>query len=53
MIGLTPLLYIGWKLVHKTKFRSPHEVDLVKDVDEVEEYQRNYIPEPPRYVATY
>ncbi|KAF2145617.1 uncharacterized protein K452DRAFT_295219 [Aplosporella prunicola CBS 121167] len=51
MIGACPLLYIGWKLVHKTKFRSPMEVDLHQDLDEIEEYERNYIEMPPKNTA--
>lgn len=50
MVGVFPVLYIGWKLIKKTKFRKPHEVDLYKDLDEIEEYHRNYVPTPPRQV---
>jgi amino acid transporter len=38
MIFLTPALFIGWKIVKKTKWYKPHEVDLqgeVKEIDEV------------------
>lgn len=48
MVGVFPVLYIGWKLIKKTKFRKPHEVDLYKDLEEIEEYHRNYVPTPPR-----
>lgn len=48
MIFVFPLIFIVWKLIHKTKFRAPEEVDLVQDLDEIEEYQRNYVPVPDR-----
>ncbi|KAF2761651.1 amino acid transporter [Pseudovirgaria hyperparasitica] len=48
MIGAFPVLYIGWKVIHKTKFKAPSEVDLYRDVAEIEEYQRTYVPEPPK-----
>ncbi|CAM1505047.1 Fc.00g106840.m01.CDS01 [Cosmosporella sp. VM-42] len=46
MIMLFPVLYIGWKLIHKTKIYKPIEVDLYKDLDVIEEYERNYVPVP-------
>jgi amino acid transporter len=51
MIGLFPILFFGWKLVHKSKWRSPESVDLRGEVEEIEEYQRNYVPTPPRLVT--
>lgn len=48
MIGLFPVLYFGWKLVKKTKWRKPHEVDLKGEVDEIDEYTRNFVPAPPK-----
>ena len=51
MIGLFPILFFGWKLVHKSKWRRPESVDLKGEVEEIEEYQRNYVPTPPRLVT--
>ena len=48
MIGVVPVLYIGWKVIKRTKFLKPTEVDLLKDLDEIEEYERNYVPKPPK-----
>jgi amino acid transporter len=48
MIGVFPVLFIGWKLIRKTKFKKPEEVDLKQDVAEIEEYTRNFVPIPPR-----
>jgi hypothetical protein len=50
MIAVFPILFVAWKIVHKTKWVKPHEADLKKDLDEIEEYQRNYVPTPPKYV---
>lgn len=49
MIFVYPVLYFGYKFIRKTEIRKPEEIDLFKDLDEIEEYQRNYIPTPPRY----
>ena len=48
MIAVFPILFFGWKFIKKTKWLKPHEVDLRKDLDEIEEYERNYVPTPPR-----
>jgi amino acid transporter len=44
MIGVFPLLYVIWKVVHKTKIHKPEEVDLQKGLAEIEEYERNFVP---------
>ncbi|MCJ1273697.1 hypothetical protein MMC21_001490 [Puttea exsequens] len=46
MIGVFPLLFFGWKFIKKTKWLEPKEVDLVKDVEEIEAYQRAYVEKP-------
>ncbi|KAL4763156.1 putative general amino acid permease (Agp2) [Aspergillus foveolatus] len=46
MIAVFPVIYFGWKIFHRTSIRKPEEVDLFTGVDEIEEYTRNYIPEP-------
>lgn len=51
MIGVFPVLFVGWKLLKKTKWLKPEEVDLRKDVAEIEEYTRNYVERPPRYAG--
>jgi len=48
MIGVFPILFVGWKLIKRTKWLKPEEVDLVKDLDEIEDYTRNYVPSPPK-----
>lgn len=44
MIGLFPILFIGWKLIKKTKWTRAVDVDLVGEVEEIEEYQANFVP---------
>ncbi|ODH13003.1 hypothetical protein ACO22_07697 [Paracoccidioides brasiliensis] len=48
MIGVCPLLFLGWKLIKKTKWLKPHEVDLFTDVAEIDEYTRKFVPTPPK-----
>jgi yeast amino acid transporter len=48
MIGIFPLLYVGWKFVKRTHIKKPMEVDLRQDADEIDEYTRNYVPSPPK-----
>lgn len=52
MIGVFPVLFVGWKLVKKSKWRGPLEVDLRMGVEEIEEYTRNYVPTPPKYMKS-
>ena len=50
MVFINPLLYLGYKLYHRTKPHAPAEVDLHKNLDEVEEYERN-LEEKKRQLA--
>ncbi|MCJ1395500.1 hypothetical protein MMC18_008386, partial [Xylographa bjoerkii] len=43
MIGVFPVLFVFWKLSKGTKLLKPVEVDLLQDLDEIEEYTRNYV----------
>ncbi|RAL05715.1 putative general amino acid permease (Agp2) [Aspergillus ibericus CBS 121593] len=52
MIGVFPILYIGWKLWHRTKFLSPEEIDISTGVDEIEQYTRDYVEVPSSNVFT-
>ncbi|KAF1989425.1 putative general amino acid permease [Aulographum hederae CBS 113979] len=51
MIGIFPILYFGYKFIMKSKIKSPEEVDLYEDLDEIEEYTRNFVPTPYRNSA--
>ncbi|KGQ01400.1 hypothetical protein PAAG_11864 [Paracoccidioides lutzii Pb01] len=48
MIGVCPVLFLGWKLIKKSKWLKPHEVDLFTDVAEIDEYTRKFVPTPPK-----
>ncbi|KAL8953068.1 MAG: hypothetical protein Q9222_001061 [Ikaeria aurantiellina] len=48
MVGVFPILFLGWKFLKGTSIIKAEEVDLRKDVEEIEEYTRNFIPIPPR-----
>ncbi|KAI8958250.1 amino acid permease/ SLC12A domain-containing protein [Daldinia sp. FL1419] len=48
MVGVCPVLFVGWKLVHKSRRRRPYEVDLLRDVAAVEDYTNKFVPQPPR-----
>ncbi|KAL8929792.1 MAG: hypothetical protein Q9208_000936 [Pyrenodesmia sp. 3 TL-2023] len=47
MVGVFPLIYFGWKVLRQTRILKPTEVDLYQDVEEIDEYTRNYVPRPP------
>jgi amino acid permease len=48
-VAAFPILYCGWKLVHKTRIHPPGNVDLKQDLEEIEEYSQNYVPKSSRY----
>ncbi|KAF9887591.1 hypothetical protein FE257_009804 [Aspergillus nanangensis] len=47
MIGVFPIIFVGWKFYHKTTFRKPEDIDVTTGVEEIEEYHRNYVPAKP------
>ncbi|KIY65293.1 general amino acid permease AGP2 [Cylindrobasidium torrendii FP15055 ss-10] len=48
MIGVCPVLYVGWKLWHKTPFRALHEVTFFEtEREQVDQYEENFVPEIP------
>lgn len=49
MCAVFPVIFVVWKLVKKTKWLKPHEVILrTSEVDEIDEYTRNYIARVPK-----
>lgn len=52
MIGVFPVLYFGFKFLRRTSIRKVEEIDIITGLEEIEEYTRNYVPEPARYVPT-
>lgn len=48
MIAVFPILFVGWKIVKKTKWLTPHEVVLrTKEVDDIDEYTAQYMKRKP------
>ncbi|RDL41793.1 uncharacterized protein BP5553_01772 [Venustampulla echinocandica] len=48
MVFLFPVIFISWKLLNKTKWLKPEEVVLrTSEVDEIDEYTKNYVEQPP------
>lgn len=48
MVGVFPILYIGWKLLKGTKIFKPEEVDLYRNKEEIDEYERTFVPTPAK-----
>lgn len=48
MVGVVPILFVGWKIIKRTKWINPMEANLEQDQPEIEAYERTYIPVPPK-----
>jgi len=49
MIGVFPVIFISWKLIKKTKWLKPEEVNLrPSEIEEIEEYTRSYVERAPK-----
>ncbi|KAL4929928.1 amino acid permease/ SLC12A domain-containing protein [Aspergillus undulatus] len=49
MVILAPVLFIGWKVIKRTKFVKPHEADLIWEAPEVTAYEEELaLVEPPK-----
>lgn len=46
MLILAPVLFIGWKLIHRTKFVKASEADLVWERPIVDAYEASFLSEP-------
>lgn len=46
MVFVAPLLFLFWKVVKKTKWIKPHEVDLVWDAPLIDAYEASFITPP-------
>ena len=40
------MLFVGWKIIKKTKWIKLEDVDLVTDLAEIEEYHRTFVEKP-------
>ncbi|KKK19322.1 hypothetical protein P175DRAFT_0228768 [Aspergillus ochraceoroseus IBT 24754] len=48
MVIVAPVLFVGWKLLKRTKWRSPYEVDLIWQAPEITAYEEELsVHEPP------
>ena len=41
MVILAPILFFGWKLIHRTRWLRPHEVDLVWEAPLIRAYENS------------
>lgn len=48
MIFIFPVLFVGWKLTHRTRWKRATEMDLRQDLAEIEQYEANFIPRQER-----
>lgn len=48
MVGVCPILFVGWKLLKGTTWAKPEAVDLMTGKPEVDAYEKNYIEPIPR-----
>lgn len=46
MVIVAPILFFGWKLIKKTKWLKPHEVDLVWERPTIDAYEATFLDEP-------
>ena len=45
-VFLFPILFVGWKILKRTKWVKFEDVDLVTDLAEIEEYHRTFVDKP-------
>ncbi|KAG9195319.1 General amino acid permease [Alternaria panax] len=46
MVGVAPVLFIVWKVIKRTRWLKPHEVDLVWDAPLIDAYEASFITPP-------
>ncbi|KAF2708662.1 histidine permease [Pleomassaria siparia CBS 279.74] len=46
MLMVVPFLFVAWKLIHKTKWIKPHEVDLVWEAPLIDAYEASFTSPP-------
>ncbi|KAF2193171.1 histidine permease [Zopfia rhizophila CBS 207.26] len=46
MVGVAPILYVGWKLIKRTRIVPAHEVDLVWEAPLIDAYEATFITPP-------
>jgi hypothetical protein len=46
MVIVAPIFFVFWKVLKRTKWRAPHEVDLVWDAPLIDAYEASFITPP-------
>jgi amino acid transporter len=46
MVGACPVMFFGWKLIKKTKWKRAHEVDLVWEAPLIDAYEASFLSPP-------
>ena len=49
MIFVCPVLFVGWKVLKGTRLHRAEEIDLVKYMEEIEEYHWTFVAVLARY----
>ncbi|TGZ78805.1 putative general amino acid permease [Ascodesmis nigricans] len=53
MVGVFPIVYVGWKVVKRDRTQDPAEVDVFRmEKEQIDDYQESYVPAPDRYVVS-
>ncbi|KAJ7632824.1 aromatic amino acid transport protein aroP [Roridomyces roridus] len=51
MLGLAPVLFVFWKVVHRSKWRRPEDVTFFyKEREQIDLYEETYVPQGPSTV---
>ncbi|KAF2739881.1 hypothetical protein EJ04DRAFT_456393 [Polyplosphaeria fusca] len=48
VVFLFPVVYLGWKLIKRTKIVRLDQMDLYGNMEEIEVYENNYVPMPDK-----
>lgn len=51
MLIVAPILYVVWKLIHRTKIVPSNEVDLVWDAPIIDAYEETFYEDPVGFWA--
>lgn len=46
MVGVAPILFVSWKLIHRTKFVKSSEADLIWEAPIIDAYEASFISPP-------
>jgi len=46
MVGIAPILFVGWKLIKRTKFVKPSQADLIWERPTLDAYEAAFVSKP-------